>query len=146
MLQLTEREARVLKRARRGGPFGIALGLILVCAGAAYSLWGVQRFKQMGTATALPPAFDRPIARFETLLADKQEELNQIQPHTDLEKQLHQMLTVQTHFSRGLLVCLIRFLIGNMLVVSGLIHVATGLNQRPLLAIIRKFQDAGSQP
>ncbi|MBI3996566.1 MAG: hypothetical protein HY352_02795 [Candidatus Omnitrophica bacterium] len=144
--QLTEREARMLKRARRGGLLGIALGFILVCAGFGYSLWSVQRFKQMGAATALPPAFDRPIARVETFLADKQEELRRIQPQTDLEKQLHHALVIQTNFSWGLLVCLIRFLIGNLLVVSGLIYLMIGESRRPLLTIIRKFQDAGPQP
>ena len=144
--QLTEREARMLKRARRGGLLSIALGFILVCAGFGYSLWSGQRFKQMGTATALPPAFDRPIARLETLLADNQEALHQIQPHTDLEKQLHRMLTKQRNLNLGLLVFLVRFLIGNLLVVSGLIHLTAHFSQRPLLTIIRKFQDAGSQP
>lgn len=111
---------------------------MLVAAGLAYLGWAALRFEWglAGEATA----FDRPVARVAVLVAERQAELDGMEPATPREAWLVTELKAQTDVSMRLLLLVIRVLLASTLVLVGGLLLAAADAQRPLLRLIDRLR------
>ncbi len=132
---LAEKDERLLARLGWTQRAATAFGIVLTLAGAAYVTWALVSFDPRADPRE-QPAFDRPIARLAFLYHTYQGILDHILPETDTEKILLSSMKHGMNFSAGIVVMLVRLLIGSLVCMSGLVALTVVVERRRLLRMI----------
>lgn len=140
MAELAQKQDRLLGRiVRSQRPLGIAGGL-LALLGAAYLVWGVTHFNPR-VDPRVNPGFDWPVARLAFIFDRGQTQLERAEPGSPAEQSLRHVLKRNMHFSSGVMVLLLRLLIGTLAMISGFAIMTVVVERGRLLAMIRQLRE-----
>ena len=140
MAEIHESENRLLGRVTRSQKPMAIVGAVLAFLGAAYLIWGVTRFDP-GADPRLHPGFDWPVARLAFLFERGQFIVDNALPQTPAETRLLRGLSSNMIFSAGVMVLLLRVLLGTLALVSGFAIMTVVVERARLIAIIRHLRE-----
>jgi hypothetical protein len=139
MAELTEKQATWLVGLRRGQRISSGLGIVLALLGAAYVAWAVKTFDPRVDPRE-QPAWDRPIAGLADLYRPYLPIIEAIKPKTDVEQILHEGVTRNLAFSTGVMILLVRVMIGSLVCVAGLAALTVVVERQRLLELIGQLE------
>ena len=135
MAELTERQAGWLERLGRGQRSSTWLGRALLLAGIGYIAFAVAIFDPRADPRE-QSSWDRPVAELAELYSPYRPIIRAIRPQTDVEHLLLQGVKHNLAFSTGVMILLVRILIGTILCLSGMAALTVVVERRRLLALI----------
>lgn len=139
MSDVAEKDARLLESVRRSQKPLLVLGALVALAGAAYLVWAVLRFDP-NVDPRRDPGFDRPVAQLAFLFDHYQKRIDAFQIRTPTERHLLYGLSRNMEFSAGIMVLLVRMLLGTLALVFGFSIVTIVVERARLLAILGRRQ------
>ena len=142
MAELTEKQAARLAGVKRGQRVSSALGLALALLGAAYAVWAIKTFDPRADPRE-QPRWDRPVAALADLYGPYRPILNAIRPQTDVEQMLHEGVKRNLAFSTGVMILLLRVMIGSLVCIAGLAALTVVVERRRLLELIYQLEGDG---
>ncbi len=139
MAELTERQVGWLERIARGQRISSVLGGVLLLAGIGYIALAVAIFDPLADPRE-QPNWDRPAAVLADLYSPYRPIINAIRPQTDVERLLHEGVKRNISFSTGIMILLVRILIGTVLCLSGMAALTVVVERRRLLLLIARLR------
>lgn len=139
MGQLDERQSGWLAKLERGQRAASVLGAVLVLAGLAYVVFAVTVFDPRADPRD-QPGWDRPVASLANLYSPYRPIIRAIRPQTDVERLLHEGVQRNLAFSTGIMILLVRVLVGTVLCLSGMAALTVVVERRRLLALIHQLR------
>ena len=140
MAELTEKQVAWLVGVKRGQRISSALGLVLALLGAAYAVWAIKTFDPRADPRE-QPNWDRPVAALADLYGPYRPILRAIRPQTDVEQLLYEGVKRNLAFSTGVMILLVRVMIGSIVCVAGLAALTVVVERRRLLELIHQLED-----
>ena len=139
MAELTERQVGFIAKLERGQRISSVLGLVLVLAGAGYIAFGVVIFDPLADPRE-QANWDRPVAALAHLYSPYRPIIRAIRPKTDVERLLHEGVKRNLAFSTGIMILLVRVLVGTVLCLSGMAALTVVVERRRLLALVSQLR------
>ena len=139
MAELTDRETGWLAKLERGQRISCVLGMVLALAGASYIAWAVKSFDPQADPST-QASWDRPVAGLADLYRPYLPILRAIRPQTDVERLLHDGVQQHMAFSIGVMILLVRVLVGTIAFLSGLAALTVVVERRRLLHLIAQLR------
>lgn len=139
MAELTERQTGWLEGLGRGQRISSVLGGVLLLAGIGYIAFAVASFDPRADPRE-QPSWDRPVAGLADLYSPYRPILRAIRPQTDVEHLLLDGVKLSLAFSTGIMILLVRILIGTILCLSGMAALTVVVERRRLLALIAQLR------
>ena len=138
MHELTDAQRGWLEKLQRGQRISSVLGLVLALAGATYVAWAVMIFDPMADPRE-QTRWDRPVAQLADLYRPYRSILEAIKPTTYNERLLHEGVQRNLAFSSGVMILLVRVLIGTVACLAGLAALTVVVERRRLLVLIAQL-------
>lgn len=139
MADLTERQADWLASLEHGQRIASIAGASMLLAGLAYIGFAVLIFDPLADPRE-QPSWDRPVAQLAHLYRPYRPILRAIRPQTDVEHLLHEGVQRNMSFSTGIMILLVRVLVGTVLCLSGMAALTVVVERRRLLALIAQLR------
>ena len=136
---LDPRDRLLLSQHERNHPRIVALGVLILVLGLAYTGWGLLRFDPRGSLDD-HASFDRPLTALTRVYLPYQGALRAMRPASDTELLLVQTLKAGINFSAGIMITLMRFILGLVMILSGLFMLTVAFERRRLVQIVRRAQ------
>lgn len=140
MAELNRSEDQLFARvARSQKPMAVA-GAVVALLGVAYLAWGVARFNPR-VDPRQNPGFDWPVARLAFLFDHGRFLVDTAVPRSPTETRLLRGLSRNMDFSAGVMVLLLRSLLGTLALISGLAIMTVVVERARLIAMIRHLRE-----
>ena len=140
MSDMLEKDERLVASVRKSQRTYLVIGIVLALAGAAYLTWAIARYNPRLDPRE-NPGFDQPVAQIAFLFHAYQEQLELKAPDaTPKELGLMRGLSRNMQFSAGMMVLLVRVLIGTLVLVFGLAVMTVVVERARLLAVIGRLK------
>jgi len=139
MAELTEKQSTWLCGLKRGQRISSGLGVVLALLGAAYVVWAVKTFDPRADPRE-QASWDRPVAALADLYRPYLPIIAAIRPQTDVEQILLEGVKRNLAFSTGVMILLVRVMIGSILCLSGLAALTVVVERQRLLELIGQLE------
>jgi hypothetical protein len=139
MAELSERQADFVEKLERGQRISSVLGCVLLLAGLAYVTFALVIFDPRADPRE-QPRWDRPVAGLSELYRPYRPIIRAIRPQTDVEHLLHDGVKRNIAFSTGIMILLVRVLVGTVLCLSGMAALTVVVERRRLLSLVSQLR------
>lgn len=141
MAELSDRQRGWLATLERTQRLASLFGALMVVLGASYVVWAVAIFDPLADPRDAP-RWDKPVAAIAEIYDPYRPILRAIRPATENERVLHEGVTRNLAFSTGIMILLVRTLLGTVMCLGGLAMLTVVVERSRLLKIIGRLREA----